>query len=549
MKLLIAVLGCILTISNGYSQTSLTPADWQADLQFLQETVHKDYSFLFKKVTQEKFDAEVDKLDKAIPTLQEHEIVAGLTRIVALFQYGHTGLGHGMGAAQFHSIPINLYQFSDGIFIQAAHKDYADAVGAKVLKIEGMPVDEALQTIRPLVPVENEQYLKAHGLSYLCIPEALHAQRVTSELKNSVTLTLERDGKHFDKTFTAIPSHRSRHQYGFIPQGEDWLDARDSSQTPFYLKDLDKTYYFEYLPEQKTVYVRHSQILDIPNEPIPAFYERLFDFIDKNEVDRLVLDVRLNGGGNNYKNKPIVTGIVRCEKINQPGKLFVIIGRRTFSACQNLVNELDNYTNAIFVGEPTSENINFYGDNRRVDLPHSKIPVFLSFAWWQDKPQWENGPWLAPDIAVDMSFDDFRNNRDPVLDAALSVSSEGALADPMGHLRELFEAQKLELVRSEAAAMVKDARYKFVDFERQLNDAGYNLVRDQKAKEALYVFQLNTELFPNSANVWDSLAEWHWKSNDKEKAIQYYQKALELDPDGVTGFNAKNMLRQINEAK
>ncbi len=549
MKLLFAVLGCILTISNGYSQTSLTPADWQADLRFLQQTAHKDYSFLFKKVTREKFDAEVDKLNEAIPTLQEHEIVAGLTRIVALFQYGHTGLGHGMGAAKFHSIPINLYQFADGTFIQAAHKDYADAVGAKVLKVEGMPVDDALQAIRPLVPAENDQYLKAHGLFYLCVPEALHSQRVTSELKNSVTLTLERDGKQFEKTFTAIPSQRSRHQYGFIPQGENWLDARDSSATPLYLKDLDKTYFFEYLPEHKTVYVRHSQILDDPEEPIPAFYKRLFDFVAKNDVNRLVLDVRLNGGGNNYKIKPIVTGIVRCDKINQPGKFFVIIGRRTFSACQNLVNELDNYTNAIFVGEPTSENINFYGDNRKVELPNSKIPVFLSFAWWQDKPQWENKPWLAPDIVVDMSFDDFRNNRDPALDAVFSVSSEGVMADPIGRLRELLAAQKLELVRSEAAALVKDARYKFFDIESKLNEAGYELLRGNKSKEALFVFQLNTELFPKSANVWDSLAEWHWKSNDKQKAIEYYNTTIELDPDGVAGNNARTMLKQISEAK
>ncbi len=549
MRFLIAILGCFLTVFSINAQTSLTPADWQADLRFLQETVHQDYSFLFKKVTQEKFDAEVAKLDQAIPTLQDHEIVAGLSRVVALFQYGHTNIGHGMGAAKYHAIPINLYQFADGIFVQAAHKDYADAVGAKVVKIEGMPVEDALQAIRPLVPVENEQYLKANGLFYLCIPEALHAQKVMSELKNSVTLTLERDGTQFDQAITAIPMQRPRHNYGFVPQTGDWLDARDNKETPLYLKDLNKTYYFEYLPEQKTVYVRHSQILDDPNESIPTFYKRLFDFVEANDVDRLVLDVRLNGGGNNYKNKPIVTGIVRCEKINQPGKLFVIIGRRTFSACQNLVNELDNYTNAIFVGEPTSENINFYGDNRRVELPNSKIPVFLSFAWWQDKPQWENGPWLAPDIAVEMSFDDFRNNRDPVLDAVFSVSSEGAMSDPLEHLRELFEAQKLELVKIEATTMVKDARYKFIDFERELNEAGYSFLRGNQTKDALFVFQLNTELFPHSANVWDSLAEWHWKSNDKEKAIEYYNKTIELDPEGGVGNNARTMLKQINETK
>ncbi len=142
-----------------------------------------------------------------------------------------------------------------------------------------------------------------------------------------------------------------------------------------------------------------------------------------------MLDVRLNGGGNNYKNKPIVQGLLK-SKINQPGKFLVIIGRRTFSACQNLVNELDNYTEAIFVGEPTSENINFYGDNRRMELPKSKIPVFLSFAWWQDKPQWENADWLAPHIAVEMSFEDYRSNRDPVLETALKANTNGFIRNP-----------------------------------------------------------------------------------------------------------------------
>jgi len=51
----------------------------------LQETVHKDYSFLFKNVTAKDFDAEVDKLYKAMPAMQEHERLAGLARIMASF--------------------------------------------------------------------------------------------------------------------------------------------------------------------------------------------------------------------------------------------------------------------------------------------------------------------------------------------------------------------------------------------------------------------------------------------------------------------------------
>jgi len=48
---------------------------WQEDLRYLQNTVHKDYSFLFVKTTKEIFDAEVETLYKNIPNLEGHEII------------------------------------------------------------------------------------------------------------------------------------------------------------------------------------------------------------------------------------------------------------------------------------------------------------------------------------------------------------------------------------------------------------------------------------------------------------------------------------------
>jgi tetratricopeptide (TPR) repeat protein len=113
----------------------------------------------------------------------------------------------------------------------------------------------------------------------------------------------------------------------------------------------------------------------------------------------------------------------------------------------------------------------------------------------------------------------------------------------------LFETSQLEQVRSEAADMIRDPRYKFVNFERELNEAGYALMRGGKNDEALFVFKLNTDLFPQSANVWDSLGEWHWNAKNKERAVEYYNKAIELDSNGPTGDNARNMLKQINDAK
>lgn len=545
MKKLTLLLFNFLFLATTFAQSHLTATDWQADLRFLQKTVHEDYPFLFKKTTAEKFDAEVEKLHQSIPSLEPHEVVVGFARIVSLFQYGHTDISFRNEQAPFHKLPMNLYHFSDGVYLQGVHRDYEKALGAKLLKIEGMPVEDALAAVRPAVPAENDQYFKAFGLNYLCIPEVLHAQGITETLKKSVTLTLEKDSETFDLEMAVADVERLPIRYSLMKNEGDWLDCRDQNDTPLYLKDLDKIYFFEYLPEQKAVYVRQSQIQDDPSEAIPEFYARVFDFIEKNEVEKLVLDVRLNGGGNNYKNKPVVTGVIK-SKINEPGRFFVITGRRTFSACQNLVNELDNYTNAIFVGEPTAENINFYGDNRQVKLPNSKIPVYLSFAWWQDKPQWEGGPWLAPHLAVDMSFEDYRTNRDPVLEAALAFSEDDFILDPMAYLTDLFMQGKIELLEDEAVRMVKDPAYRFFDFEGEFNQAGYNLLGSNQINEAIYVFTMNAQLFPNSANCWDSLAEANWKAGNIEKAKELYNKAISLDPNGV-GENARLMLKKMEE--
>ena len=527
----------------------LTAADWQSDLRFMQQKVHKDYSFLFKNITAAEFDEAVEKLYKAIPTLKEHEVVAGFGRIVASFKYGHTDIGWRESPVKYQVAPVNFYWFSDGVFVEGADKKYENIIGAKLVKVEGMPVEKALAAIKQLVPAENDQYFKAYGLDHLTIPQSLNAQKVSKELKPSVTYTFEKDGKTFDQTVAALDAFRLPRQYGYVRTNDQWASVRDPSVTPNYLKNLDKIYYFEYLPASKTVYVRHSQIQDDRSEAIPAFYKKVFDFIENNDVERLVLDVRLNGGGNNYKNKPIVTGILESKKINKPGKLFVIIGRRTFSACQNLVNELHNYTNALFVGEPTAENINFYGDNRRVDLPKSRLPVFLSFAWWQDKPQWENDQWLAPQLAVEMSLDQYKNNKDPMLDACLNFSDKDIVMDPMGHLRDLFTAGKMDQVESEAKRMVADPKYRYVNFEQKINQSGYDLLNAKNMDAALYVFELNTKLYPKSANTWDSLGEANWKANKTDKAIEYYNKAIELDPHGATGDNARRMLGQIKASK
>lgn len=552
MKLTIKTLKCciiaVLCMSSLHlsAQNKFTTAQWQEDLNFLESVVHNDYPFLFDKVTQDEWDAAVLDLRQAIPKLKDHQIMVEFAKLVALFKYGHTSMRFSAGGVPYHLLPVNLYQFNDGIYVEGTNLENKAALGAKVIAVQGIPIAEALAKIKPVVSVENEQFFKAYGIYYLTIPEVLHTQGITNSYTQEVSFTLEKAGKQFAHTFTAGDPADVPTNYSVIIPDENWLSARDFTATPLYLKHLDKIYYYEYLPQEKTVYVRQSQVQDDPEKDIPSFYAEVFDFIEQNDVEKLVLDVRLNGGGNNYKNKAVVTGVIKSEKINQIGKFFVIIGRRTFSACQNLINELDTYTNAIFVGEPSSENINFYGDNRTHTLPNSKHQVRLSFAWWQDKPVWENAEWTTPHLAVDMSFKEYVNNQDPVLETALSYSGDDFILDPMDHLQNLFMQGKMDQVQVDAANMVKDQRYRFFDFEKSFNQAAENMMGSPQHQGAVFVMQMTIQLFPESAYSWKNLGEVYRISNDFTKAREAYNKALSLKPGGTLEDLIKQRLSQLN---
>jgi len=67
--------------------------------------------------------------------------------------------------------------------------------------------------------------------------------------------------------------------------------------------------------------------------------------------------------------------------------------------------------------------------------------------------------------------------------------------------------------------------------ERSLNSLGYQLLGNDETAVAISVFQLNTEQFPESANVWDSLAEGYLTDGQVVLAEEYYRKSLELDPE------------------
>lgn len=80
--------------------------------------------------------------------------------------------------------------------------------------------------------------------------------------------------------------------------------------------------------------------------------------------------------------------------------------------------------------------------------------------------------------------------------------------------------------------------------EYVLNSLGYRLLGDERFDDAIKIFKLNVEEYPNAWNPYDSLGEAYMRAGSLELALAYYEKSLELNPDNSGG---RAMLERIRE--
>lgn len=394
---------------------------WRADLDWLVREIKRLGFAPFLHVSEAEFDGAVSRLREAIPNLTDAGIVVELMKLMRLVNDGHTRI---RSIAQLsgldQTLPLQFYLFEEGLFVTAADPAYAGLLGDQVLSFAGTPVDDLFTALDPLISRDNRNWLKQMTPFHLRELPLLHALGLVPD-SNSVELRLidrsgaersaqvETDGSHPDIWYAA-------------PAPVDWafLPETIPGDTPHYLRNAGVAYWFDYLAGDKVVYFQFNRVSNDVEEPLNRFTERLFDFITHNDVEKLVIDLRWNNGGNTFLEMPLLHLLIGCETINQLGRLFVIIGRRTFSAAQNFSSMIEKHTNAIFVGEPTGSSPNFIGESIPFELPYSKLRGTISDLYWQSSWAIDYRTWIPPRLYTPPTFAAFASNRDPALEAILA---------------------------------------------------------------------------------------------------------------------------------
>lgn len=398
---------------------------WRFDLRLLSREVKRRGFDPFRDLPEEWFDSAVVSLSEAVPELSDIQVIIEIKKLLAALGDGHAGARAPRDRPDLQlAAPVQFSLFEEGLFIVAADPRYAELLGSRVLRFGERTVAEVLAALDPMLSRDNGngQWVKETITPYLRELPALHALGLISDA-NEVALSVEDvHGVHRTAaiaTDAAQPAWKLRESFPF-PDGWQFFPETLDTPVPLYLRNAAEPFWFTLLRGDRTLYFQFNSVRDAPGETLAGFSERLFAWVDNHAVERLVIDMRWNDGGNTFLELALLHRIVACRKINRRGALFVIIGRRTFSAAQNGVSFLDLHTDAIFVGEPTGSSPTFIGETSAFELPYSKVSVNVSDLLWVGTWPGDYRIWIAPQIHTPPTFAAFRANRDPALDAILA---------------------------------------------------------------------------------------------------------------------------------
>lgn len=382
---------------------------WQADLNYLQRRIVEVHYAIEDVLPKAELQALFDDLIASIERLTDEQILVEIMKIMGRLESGHnliipTSVEHGA----LRKLPIDMYQFDDGMFIVDAEAGYEEWIGYKIEKIADTPIGQALLKTDLVNAKDNAMQRLWLGPYFLLMPDVLKGLGII-ERTDKVSLTLSDDQGKREELILEPVSWNFR---GFptIPQIK-------KDDQPLYLSDKNTVFWYRTLPELKASYIQFNSVQDKEEQSLEAFTQEVERQIDQDQSRYLILDLRHNAGGDGSIRKHMLKLLVRFEARYPEGKVFVLMGRGTYSAAQNLLTEISVHTNAVLVGEPSSSKPSFVGEAGWFQLPYSGLLGIVSSQYHKSSAAEDFRHWIAPHLPISLSSSDYFNGYDKAMEA------------------------------------------------------------------------------------------------------------------------------------
>lgn len=408
---------------------------WGQDLDALEQRFIKvDHSF--SPAERAAFFEALAATREQLPKLNDAQTMMRIAAAIALANNAHTRLYLLRNRTELRRLPVRLWWFSDGLYVVRATPEYRKLLGCRVDSIAGLDPRHARDMVAPAFAGNPswKDYLTVYSLTS---PEALHGFGVTPDLEtvqmgfsgcSGVSqavgikpLPLVKSTAPLEAWWDLTSAHE--------PGDATWAQALQGSKTPMplYLRNPDRFYWYEYLPQNGILYFHYNRSSDMKDEDTRAFAARLLAAFDRQKPKVFVLDLRFNTGGNIELARDLMK---QLQERTRGIPRYVIVGRATFSAGIAHAASWREAGNVTFVGEPVGDEMDFWSEGGNIVLPNSGLSAhFANGAHSYSTAPCPQGvkcldmnvASLKPDVPALLSWQDYKAGRDPAMDAIVKM--------------------------------------------------------------------------------------------------------------------------------
>jgi uncharacterized protein (TIGR03437 family) len=430
----------ILCLGIPLSAQKFSTAQRQADLDYVATQVPKLHTNFFFQLDQAVYTQAAAALQAQIPALTDAEFYVQLTALIAMAGDAHTAISLTNSSAQnagFSQFPLQFRWLDDGIFVTAGATPYAQALGARIVQVGGVAIDQVVQKLGTIIPHANDQWLHYQVQQYLAGQTILQGLDILPAGAPSALTFQTLAGNQFTlQVATNIASPI---------QVQPDLSA---GPVPDYQQQSGLNYWYTYSSANRMLYFKYNKCVDDPAHPFAAFSAIVLATLDAQPVDSLVFDFRGNTGGDAAVILPLLNGLVTRVGLflaNPRFRVYEVIDKGTFSSGMDDAMQIKSVAlqfgsslpgvniNQLFtvIGEPTGGEPNEYGQVVAFTLPGSGLNGQYSTKYFPAPAGIPNTPSFMPDVAISTRSTDYFARYDPILGAILGRSN-GAPAPPSG---------------------------------------------------------------------------------------------------------------------
>lgn len=396
------------SLSTGQKLSQQQVSAWCEDIDYLKQALEQRHIHLYHRINAEYFANELSRIKQQLPAWNEAGLMIELMRVIKKVGDGHTQFSYWGG--KYHSYPLHLQMFDNELRVIGIAQHYQDLLAARLYAIEDIPIDQIRTLLTPILQgVENIHSERQRFTETITVAEVLYGLAITknsAQAKFTFELT---SGEMQSVTFDSItPGQFQKLPITSInmitPSGFVRHDASIDG-VELFLNNTDHIAYMDFY--------RYPQY-----PTMEKFSETLIKILRKENTQNVIIDLRNNGGGDFFVGLHLAWALIMIDNLHWRDGIYLLTGRKTFSAAMSNAAQYRQLLNATLVGEPTGANPVGYQDTDSFSLPNSGWKVQYSKRFYRFQDNESEG--VTPDIPISMKWDMYSSGKDNQLDWILN---------------------------------------------------------------------------------------------------------------------------------